>query len=240
MPPLIGIAARSAVNPETGTQMDGAVRAYLAALCQAGAAPVIIPRGLPAETLRPIFERIGGLLLAGGGDISPARLGGGTHPTVYGIDDERDELEYTLVRWAAAEGKPFLGICRGIQVVNAALGGSLYLDIAAQRPGSLEHSSPPNAPGTHLAHRVRLEPDSRLARLMAQAEGPVNSLHHQAVQAAAPGLQVSAWAEDGLVEGVELHRHPFGVAVQWHPELLTDRVEMRRLFEGLAAAAQSL
>jgi putative glutamine amidotransferase len=236
--PVIGVTARSAVNPDTGAHMDGTVSAYLNALSQAGAAPVIVPRRLSPEALRAVFQKLDGLLFPGGGDISPARLGSESHSTVYGVDDERDELEFALVRWAVELGKPFLGICRGIQVVNAALGGSLYLDIASQRPKSLLHSSPSDRPGSYLAHRVSVAAGSRLGRLLAQEAGPVNSLHHQAVREPAPGLQATAWAEDGVVEGVELPEHPFGLAVQWHPELLQDRAEMRRLFDGLVAAAE--
>lgn len=238
--PLIGVTARSAVNPDTGAPMDGAVEAYLKALLQAGAAPLIVPRRLSPEALSEVFQKLDGLLLPGGGDIAPARLGGESHPAVYGIDDERDELEFTLARWAAAQDKPILGICRGIQVFNAALGGSLYLDIASQRPASasVRHDSPSDLPGSHLAHRVSVEPGSRLAALFGQAEGPVNSWHHQAVCDAAPGLRVTARAEDGLIEAVELPAHPFALAVQWHPEMLPDRPETRRLFAGLVEAAR--
>ena len=236
--PLIGVTARSAVNPDTKAAMDGAVEAYLRALVRAGAAPLIVPRSLPPEALSAIFEKLDGLLLPGGGDIAPARLGEESHPAVYGIDEERDELEFTLVRWAAEQAKPILGICRGIQVFNAALGGSLYLDIASQRPGSARHDPPSGLPGSYLAHRVSVEPGSRLAALFGPAEGPVNSWHHQAVRDAAPGLRVTARAEDGLIEGVELPAHPFALAIQWHPEMMPDRPESQRLFAGLAEAAQ--
>jgi putative glutamine amidotransferase len=235
--PLIGVSARSATNPDTGAVMDGVVEAYLLAVSRAGAAPLIVPRHLSPEGLRAVFQKLDGVLLPGGGDIAPARLGGETHPTVYGIDDERDELEFTLVRWAVEQGKPILGICRGIQVFNAALGGSLYVDIASQRPDALRHNTPSGLPWGHLAHQVRVEPQSRLAALWGQAEGPVNSWHHQAVREAAPGLRVTARAEDGLIEAVELPAHPFALAVQWHPEMLPDRPETLRLFEGLTEAA---
>jgi putative glutamine amidotransferase len=220
--------------------MDGAVEAYLKAVVRAGAAPLIVPRRLPIEALSAVFQKLDGVLLPGGGDIAPARLGGETHPTVYGIDDERDELEFTLVRWAVAQAKPILGICRGIQVFNAALGGSLYLDIVSQRPASLQHSTVSDLPGGHLAHQVSVESGSRLAALLGQTEGPVNSWHHQAVREAAPGLQVTARAEDGVIEAVELPTHPFALAVQWHPEMLPDRPETLRLFAGLAEAARHL
>jgi putative glutamine amidotransferase len=237
--PVIGVTTRSAINPDTGTHMDGAVRAYLKALAEAGAAYILIPRNLAPDALRAVFEKVDGLLFPGGGDIAPARLGPATHPAVYGVDDERDELEFNLARWAAEQGKPFLGICRGIQVVNAALGGSLYLDLPSQRPGSLQHDSPRDWPGDRPAHRVIVTADTLLARVLGQTNLLVNSMHHQAVCAVAPGLELSAEAEDGVAEGVELPGHPFGLAVQWHPELMPDRPEMRRLFAGLAAAASA-
>jgi len=235
--PLIGVTARNAVNPNTGTDMEGVVEAYLRAVVRAGGAPVIVPRRLPAETLAALFEKLDGVLLPGGGDIAPARLGGESHATVYGVDDARDELEFSLVRWSAEQAKPILGICRGIQVFNAALGGSLYLDIASQRPESAQHDTPRELPWEYLAHRVSVEPGSRLGALLGQAETPVNSWHHQAVREAAPGLRVTARAEDGLIEGLELPDHPFALAVQWHPEMLPDRPEAQRLFAGLVEAA---
>jgi putative glutamine amidotransferase len=221
--------------------MDGVIEAYLTALTRAGAAPVIIPRRLPPEALSAMFQKLDGLLLPGGGDIAPARLGTEPHPSVYGVDEERDEVEFSLVRWAAEQAKPILGICRGIQVFNAALGGSLYLDIASQRPASARHDTPRELPWDHLAHRVSVEPGSRLAACWTGAEnpsgGPVNSWHHQAVREPAPGLRVTARAEDGLIEGLELPDHPLALAVQWHPEVLPDRPETLRLFASLVEAA---
>jgi putative glutamine amidotransferase len=222
--------------------MDGAIEAYLEALIRAGAAPVIVPRRLPAEALSAMFQKLDGVLLPGGGDIAPARLGGESHATVYGVDDERDELEFTLARWAVEQAKPILGICRGIQVFNAALGGSLYLDIGSQRPNSVRHNPARELPWDYLAHRVSVEPGSRLAACWGgsqtcPAEGPVNSWHHQAVREPAPGLRVTARSEDGLIEGLELPAHPFALAVQWHPEMLPNRPETLGLFTGLVEAA---
>ncbi len=235
--PLIGITARSASNPDTAARMEGAGEAYLQALIRAGAAPIIVPRRLSPTALSAIFAKLDGLLLPGGGDIAPARLGGESHPAVYGVDEERDELEFALARWAVEQSKPILGICRGIQVFNAALGGSLYLDITSQRPGPVRHDTAHGLPGDHLAHQVSVEAGSRLAGLFGQPEGPVNSWHHQAVREAAPGLRVTARAEDGLIEGLELPSHPFALAIQWHPEMMPDRPESRRLFAGLVQAA---
>lgn len=232
---LIGVTARSAVHPDTNAPMDGALEAYLKALTRAGAAAVIVPRRLPADALSAVFQKLDGLLLPGGGDIAPARLGGEWHSAVYGVDEERDELEFTLVRWATEQAKPILGICRGIQVFNAALGGSLYLDIASQRPGSARHDTAHELPRDHLAHQVSVEPGSRLAACW--GGGPVNSWHHQAVREPAPGLRVTAQAEDGLIEGLELPDHPFALVVQWHPEWLPDRPETLRLFASLVEAA---
>jgi putative glutamine amidotransferase len=236
--PVVGVTTRSAVNPDTGTQMDGAVRAYLASLAEAGAAYVLIARNLPPAALRAVYEKTDALLFPGGGDIAPARLGEPAHPAVYGVDDERDEMEFTLARWAVEQGKPFLGICRGIQVINAALGGSLYQDLSSQRPGGVQHSSPSEWPRDRVAHRVTVAPGSLMARVLAQTEVSVNSWHHQAVRAPASGFLVSAEAEDGVIEGLELPGHPFGLAVQWHPEMMPERADSWRLFAALAAAVR--
>ncbi len=233
--PLIGVTGRSAVHPDTQMPMDGALETYLEALMRAGAAPVIVPRRLPAEALSAAFQKLDGLLLPGGGDVGPTRLGGQWHASVYGVDEERDELEFTLVRWAAEKAKPILGICRGIQVFNAALGGSLYLDIASQRPESVRHDTDADLPRDYLAHQVSIEPGSRLAACWGSSL--VNSWHHQAVREPAPALRVTARAEDGLIEGLELPDHPFALAVQWHPEWLPDRPEAQRLFASLVEAA---
>ncbi len=165
--------------------------------------------------------------------FDPARYGAAPHPLAAGIDPARDEAELALARWAVADGRPLFGICRGAQVLNVALGGTLYGDVS-DHPGALRHTydRPAERP-----HPVQVAEGSRLAELLGVPVLDVNSLHHQAVRAVAPGLRVAARAPDGLVEALELPAHPFALAVQWHPESLPDAPEMQRLFAGLVAAA---
>ncbi len=133
--------------------------------------------------------------------------------------------------------KPFLGICRGFQVVNVGLGGTLYTDITDQMPGAIKHDYYPDFPRTLLAHRVTIEKDTFLGRILQEGEIFVNSLHHQGVKYVPEALNATVFSTDGLVEGVELPGHPFGIAVQWHPEWLTDQPVTRRLFQAFIKAA---
>ena len=210
---------------------------YVQAVLRAGGVPLLLPPvgKLPLETVLP---RLDGLLLTGGGDIDPILFAGKPHPNVYGIDPERDEMEIALVNAAVRLGLPFLAICRGIQVVNVALGGTLYTDISDQLPGALAHPWQKGAPHDHITHTVRVEIGSRLAELLGSAQVGVNSLHHQGIQRLADGLVCTATAPDGLIEAVEVTGHPFGLAVQWHPEWLPEVAPMQRLFQGLVAAAR--
>ena len=210
---------------------------YLRALTQAGAMPVLIPLIEDEERLRVAYERLDGLLLAGGGDVEPTRYGEPRHPATRHVDPRRDEVEATLVRWALADGVPILAICRGIQMLNVAAGGSLYQDVAQQLPGALKHDYYPGYPRALTPHRLEVAPGSRLAAILT-ADPPVNSLHHQGVRAPAPGFTVVARAPDGLIEGLEHSCHPFALGVQWHPEELIDHdPRMRRLFQAFVEAA---
>jgi putative glutamine amidotransferase len=211
---------------------------YLRAVLAAGGIPLIIPPGLSLDQLNETLERLDGLVLIGGGDIDPQIFNGQAHPRVYGIDPERDALDLSLARLAAESRKPFLGICRGIQVINVALGGTLFTDIADQKDQALRHDWYPDIPRDHLAHPIRLEPNSHLAQILGGSQFEVNSLHHQGLEQIAPSLTVSAHSPDGLVEAVELADHPFGIGVQWHPECLPEHAPQRALFSALVEAAK--
>jgi putative glutamine amidotransferase len=223
--------------------MDGKMRtvslgeAYIQAVIQAGGIPVIVPVGIPKQALGDLFAGLDGLLFTGGGDIHPERFHGQAHPRVYGIDEHRDELEISLVLMAVETGKPFFGICRGIQVINVALGGSLYTDIADQAPGALRHDYFPDIPRDYLAHPVSVLPECKLAQIMDGEIFEVNSLHHQGIDILSSALRPVAFSPDSLVEAVELPGHPFGLAVQWHPEWLQAHIAQRRLFQALVRAA---
>jgi len=198
-------------------------RYYLAAIA-AGAVPWMIPLlDEDPDTLREIYDRLDGLLVAGGVDMDPTTYGVPPHPRLGAIDPARDRVELQLTRWALEEGKPFFGICRGLQVMNVIRGGTLLQDIEAERPGALKHDYLPTEghPRDFLAHAVRLAAGSRLHRTFGGAEEVrVNSMHHQAIDRLGAGLLVSASAPDGLIEGIETENGGYAVAVQWHPEAM--------------------
>lgn len=205
------------------------LRAYVQAVQNVGGVPVLLPSDLSADGWQAIYERLDGILFSGGGDISPEQFAGQPHPRVYDVEPERDALELALVRAAVRDGKPFLGICRGCQLINVALGGTLYTHLPDQFPGALDHAYP-GSMRTVLVHSVHLKEDSRLAKLLGEPMVQVNSLHHQGLKDVAAPLRAVAYAPDGLVEAVELPDHPFGLAVQWHPEWLSDQAGMVNLF----------
>ncbi len=236
-PPLIGITTHSHRAPDWAEL--GHLRAMIVrSVERAGGLPVIVPLELSDDSLRRLYERLDGLLFAGGGDVDPARYGADMHPAVRGVDAERDRTEIALARWAASERRPFFGICRGAQMVNVALGGGLYRDLS-EAPEARPHTYYPGYPYDLRPHAIQIEEETTLARVIGQRMVTVNSLHHQAVRDLAPGLRASARAPDGLIEAVELSDHPFALAVQWHPEMLPDAPEMRRLFEALVEAARA-
>lgn len=214
-------------------------RRYVMAIEAAGGAPLMVSPGLSEDSLRAIFDRLDGWLLSGGGDIDPACYGETPHPASTEISADRDQMELALARRAVDADKALLSICRGIQVFNVALGGTLVQHIPAQIPGALQH----NFDGTqvardHIAHPVRIAAGTRLGEVMGVDQAGVNSWHHQSLKQIAPGLKVTALSPDGVIEAVELPGHRFALGVQWHPEWLYDRQpEMKRLFEALVQAA---
>jgi putative glutamine amidotransferase len=219
--------------------------AYVQSVVQAGGVPVLIPTGIPASTWDEILFHLSGVLITGGGDVDPALFNGEPHPAVYGIDAERDAIEIALVQKSAAANRPLFGICRGIQVMNVALGGTLYTDIAGFKSGALKHDWFPDWPRDYLSHEVTLAEDSQLACYIGidpagrQRAIKVNSMHHQGLRNLASSLRPVATAPDGIVEAVELVGHPFGLGVQWHPECLPDTPSMRSLFRSFISAASA-
>lgn len=236
--PLIGITTHRR-NSDEGTQdVFGLMYYYVESVHRNGGLPVMIPLGLDDFELRELFERLDGMVISGGGDIDPELIGMQKHEAMYGIDSDRDRIEFNLIRWAVQDEKPFLGICRGAQVFNVALGGTLYGDIASDAPNHpLKHDWFPGHPRDKIAHPISVAEDSRLANVLGSPLLGVNSLHHQAVKDAAPGLEVAARAPDGIIEAVELRDHKFALGVQWHPECLQGRPEMRGLFAELIKSA---
>jgi len=233
--PIIGITC--SVFQSAGRPRLGQNQTYLDAVVRAGAAPLLIPHLVDGALLRAVYHRLDGLLLSGGEDVHPAHYGEACHEKCGTITPDRDEMELPLTRWAIEDGKPLLAICRGIQVLNVALGGSLYQDIQAQAPGAGRHDWYPDLPRDLLSHTVSIAPQTCLARLEDTVSLPVNSLHHQAVKDVAPGLIVAARAPDEIIEAVEAVGHPFAIGVQWHPEeLASSDARAQRLFDALVAA----
>lgn len=215
---------------------------YFLAATMVGAVPWMIPLlDDDLDTLREIYERLDGVLIPGGVDMDPAQYGEAVLPECGNLDPARDRVELQLARWAIADGKPVLGLCRGLQVINVARGGSLWQDIAAQRPECAKHDYFPPAgyAREHLAHEVTVQAGTRLRRLVGVDRLPVNSMHHQAVRQVGEGLVVSAIADDGVVEALEGEGEPFLLGVQWHPEVfeMTDP-RTRQLFGDFIAAAR--
>lgn len=238
--PLIGITALSTRFIDAPHSPIYALnQRYIMALQDVGGAPLMLPPALKASALRAVFERLDGLLISGGGDVDPAHYGEEPCALLSDVHAERDETELALVRWAAESGKPLLCICRGIQVMNVALGGTLVQDIPTQIPNALLHMLDGAVyPRGHIAHVIQIDAGTRLHNVLGSDRAGVNSWHHQALKRVAPGVRATACAADGIVEAIELPDHRFAIGVQWHPEWLYDQQpEMWRLFEALVKAA---
>jgi putative glutamine amidotransferase len=206
---------------------------YVAAVAAAGAVPVLLP---PAPGADEVISRLDGLVLSGGGDIDPARYGAERDPRCGPSSADRDGAELALAAACLAARLPLLGVCRGLQVLNVALDGTLHQDLPAL--GRQGHAPVPAGYGRH---EVRVAPGTRLASILGRTDlsdhlpVQVPTHHHQAIDRAGAGLRITAWAPDGTIEAAELDpaQHPFAVAVQWHPEAGDDL----SLFRALAAAA---
>jgi putative glutamine amidotransferase len=236
MKPVIGITTNNTTN-SYGQPLVQLQRSYVKAVMDAGGVPLLIPSLVAEDGWDAAYFRLDGVLFSGGGDISLNYFRGDSHPRIDDVDLERDAVELKMVQAAASDGKPFLGICRGCQVVNVALGGTLYTHIPDQLPNALDHDYPGNK-RTVLVHEVKIEEGTRVAEIYGEPIIKVNSLHHQGLKDIAPSLRVAGHASDGLVEAIELPDHPFGIAVQWHPEWLTDQESTRNLFRKFVEAAR--
>ncbi len=242
--PIIGIPTQTLHSidgiPEALPESWVMNQRYSRAVAAAGGLPVMIPLLDEEDTLRGLYDRMDAILIPGGVDLDPATYGESPLPTCGRLDPARDRVELRFARWAVAEGKPLFGLCRGLQILNVALGGTLYQDIAAQRTDAIKHDYFPTAGYSrdHLAHPVTVTSGSRLDALVGSAPLKVNSMHHQAVRGLAPGLEATAVAPDGVIEAIETPGSSFVLGVQWHPESLTERdPRMLRLVTGFVEAA---
>jgi putative glutamine amidotransferase len=235
--PLIGITSANFV--QNGKLYNRVYAPNAKAIARAGGLPVFIPTGLDEVTLRALYERLDAVLLPGGPDIDPSYYDAVRHPLTVEVDDLRDQLELTITRWAVQDDLPVFGICRGHQVLNVALGGTLVQDISAELGSTLPHDIPADTPRSTLVHDVKIDDESHLASILGATSVHVNSLHHQSVEKPAPGILVSAYASDGVIEALESPDHHFVLSVQWHPEDLYESDEaMMRLFTAFVQAAR--
>ncbi len=239
--PLVGVACMNSLDGQ-GSPLIAVRPTYLQALEAAGAVPLLIHLTDDLAVVQALYACCDGILLPGGDDLDPALFGELPHPDLGTVDGQRDTVELALARWCRADQRPLLGICRGIQTINVAFGGSLWQDLPSQLPNSLDHRH-----NTHLrvydvpGHPLQLSADSWLARQLGAAELLVNTMHHQALKAVAPGLRVVGYAPDGVIEAVEGTEAGFVVGVQCHPEHLWRRADPRwlRCFEGFVSTCSA-
>ena len=225
-------------------QWDGQARVgvnanYVRSVLAAGGLPIIIVPDLSREETVELFGDCDGLLLTGGEDVDPVRYGAAPHPKLGSLDPRRDENELAMITEARARDLPILGICRGIQILNVAFGGTLIQDLPSERPGRIDHDPPTDR--DVRSHQVNVTEHSRLGEILGEIEFDANSFHHQAADRVGEGLTVTAVAPDGVVEGVESSDgHEWIVAVQWHPEELAHQPDAAdlKLFAALIAAAR--
>ena len=236
--PRIGVSG--VVRGWDGAERSGVNAAYLRSVLAAGGVPVILSPLLGPSYAARALEGVEALLLTGGEDIHPAWYGAEPSPYMHPPSRERDLFELALFATARQRELPILGVCRGIQLLNVALGGTLYQDLPSERPGPVHHD--PGTARDARTHTVRLEQGSRAAAALGGTEAAVNSFHHQAVDRLGGGLVASGWSEDGLVEAVESPAGaPWLLGVQWHPEEMhADRSAPERgLFRALVEAAEA-
>ncbi len=237
MKPVIGITPSIGEMGERGAIFRMEV-SYVEAVEAAGGIPILLPpSGANPADLIAILD---GLIFSGGGDIRPDRYGDrDVHETTYGISDQRDDFEFGLVQAALAANLPTLAICRGIQVLNVALGGSLYQDVSVEGNNPDEHKQAWEIGSwENPRHAVTLKPDSLAAKVLGDTQVRVNSAHHQTLKEIAPGLEVTGRAPDGTVETVEMADKRFVLGVQWHPEkMFPHHAKHAQLFQALVEEA---
>ncbi|HUS13870.1 MAG TPA: gamma-glutamyl-gamma-aminobutyrate hydrolase family protein [Chloroflexia bacterium] len=216
-------------------------QSYSKAVMAAGGIPLLIPQVEDAESLRALYDCLDGLLIPGGVDINPRFFQEDAHVDTDTPDNGLDFVETTMLPWALADDLPIFGICRGQQVLNVVMGGTLWQDIPSEYATVFDHrESYKRKIRDYLAHDVRIEAGTRLRTLAGAERVWVNTSHHQAVKAVAPGLRATAWSPDELCEGLEGPDHYFLLAVQWHPEEMVRKHEWaRRLFSALVDAARA-
>ncbi len=199
-----------------GADRQGVNAAYVRSVLAGGGIPIILPPAIGAANAAWVLPVIDGLLLSGGEDIAPSLYGEEPHPALGEVDAGRDMFELALFAMARQRGLPVLGICRGFQLVNVGLGGTLWQDLPSEHPGPVNHD--PGGARDERSHQVRVADGSAMAQALGTTALSVNSFHHQGVRELAPPLKATGWSDDGLIEAFEQVDEGWIVAVQWHPE----------------------
>jgi putative glutamine amidotransferase len=215
----VRVALTTTIDPAAGSHARPAVflyTSYIHALEQVGLAPMLVTPAHSPAAVAAILDACAGLVLSGGEDVDPARYGESPSPALGAVEPLRDAMEFRALEVAERRGMPILGICRGLQVLNVHFGGTLYQDIATERPSDLLHQQ--REPWDHRTHGATVRPGSLLHRIVGEGQLRINSFHHQAIKHLGRGLLVTARADDGLVEAIEHQDYPWLLGVQWHPE----------------------
>ena len=229
------VAVTAGIRPDGDTSRVRLTAAYVTALESAGLIPLIVPPLSNADAASAVLDSVAGLVLTGGEDVDPARYGEKRHEKVRSVNAARDATEAALIKEAQKRGTPVLAICRGIQILNVALGGTLVQDIPSQCDTDIAHDE--ESARDSRTHEISVEPGSLIATAIATEHCTVNSFHHQSVKRVADGMRVTARSPDGIIEGLESTDEDWWVmAVQWHPEEMTDSAEPwdRGLFQAFA------
>lgn len=238
--PIIAIPCQySRSSNYINTPINAQYNTYIDAIVMAGGTPMLVPLQSDEPRLKALYAVADGVLLTGGGDINPAEYHEVADNTVSSVQPDRDRVELTLAKWAIAEKKPVLGICRGFQILTVASGGSLVQDIASQVPSAGRHDFLPRLgdwPRNYPAHKISFRHDSQLVTIIKRDNCTVNSLHHQALKTINDSFKIVGFAEDGLPEAIERPENPFCIGVQWHPEELVVDEPARNLFEAFVNA----
>jgi putative glutamine amidotransferase len=230
------VAVTAGIRPDGDTRRVRLAAAYVSALENAGLVPLIVPPLANERSADSIIDSVSGLVLTGGEDVDPARYGETRHEKVRSVNSARDATETALINAAKARMTPVFAICRGIQILNVALGGTLVQDIPSQCDTSIAHDE--DSPRDSRAHEISIEPGSLIARAVGTEHCSVNSFHHQSVKRVADGMRVTAKSSDGVIEGIESTDANWWVmGVQWHPEEMTESPEPwdRGLFKAFAS-----
>ena len=233
--PARTVAVTAGIRPDGDTSRVRLTAAYITALENAGLVPLIVPPLSNDSTAAAVLDSVSGLVLTGGEDVDPARYGEERHEKVRNVSAARDATEAALVVEAKSRGMPVLAICRGIQILNVALGGTLVQDISSQCKTDISHDE--DGPRDSRSHEISVEPGSLIADAIGTEHASVNSFHHQSVKRVADGMRVTARSPDGVIEGLESTDEDWWVmAVQWHPEEMTESSEPwdRGLFKAFA------